>query len=257
MVYVEGGTAEPFEPQQNWLTFAAGIPQLGPVSHNLAGTTGWSPGGLRLPQHVFFAPATVIAAVAGSSPGFSQAELEKLASNERWTALPPSYRRAAGEIYKLIRSTGHATVREWFTIAWGDAPETPRRRDLYHSATVCDMQIDEYVAAHGPAGLGWALTHDDMLEGLFRQLSAAREFQLTGDAAATSRILAFSSANESILPPWLQNETRKWSSQVRKQKLRACGPKRHIGDGTSYPKGKAKAKPSVFETPGAANSEHS
>ncbi|CAE8743797.1 unnamed protein product [Polarella glacialis] len=134
--------------------------------------------------------------------------LEKLASNERWIALPASYKRAAGEIYHLMRSAGHATVRGWFAVP----------------------------------GLRWALTHDDMLEGLFRQLSAAREFQLTGDAAAASRILAFRSANESALPSWLQTEARRWSDQVRKQGLRGTAPKEN-----------ARAKPFEMKTSDAAD----
>ncbi|CAE8684103.1 unnamed protein product, partial [Polarella glacialis] len=194
----EGEAAEPPELQQNLLAFAAGTAQLGPVSHTFAVQTGWSPGATA------FSPpmpgATAAAAAAGAKPGFFQEELEKLASNERWTALPSSYKRA-----------------------------------------------------HGPPGLGWALTHDDMLEGLFRQLSAGREFHLTGDAAAASRIIAFRSANESVLPSWLQNEIRGWSNQIHKQELRARGPKRPAGDGAPYPKGKAKAKPLGKRTPDAAD----
>ncbi|CAE8589938.1 unnamed protein product [Polarella glacialis] len=38
---VEGGAAEPLEPQQNWLVFEADTSQLGSFSHNLAGQTGW------------------------------------------------------------------------------------------------------------------------------------------------------------------------------------------------------------------------
>ncbi|CAE8600464.1 unnamed protein product [Polarella glacialis] len=198
----EGEAAEPPELQQNLLAFAAGTAQLGPVSHTFAVQTGWSPGATA------FSPpmpgATAAAAAAGAKPGFFQEELEKLASNERWTALPSSYK-------------------------------------------------NEYVKAHGPPGLGWALTHDDMLEGLFRQLSAGREFHLTGDAAAASRIIAFRSANESVLPSWLQNEIRGWSNQIHKQELRARGPKRPAGDGAPYPKGKAKAKPLGKRTPDAAD----
>ncbi|CAE8606484.1 unnamed protein product [Polarella glacialis] len=181
--YEEEGADSP-TLQQNLFAFASGTAPLGPVSNTFAGQTGWSPGGLQAPpqqpvswqsQPMWVQPgagvqpgppgsqpsgvapfpggtpfspppsgALAAAAAAGASPGFSQEELEKLASNERWTALPSSYKRAAGEIYQLMRSAGHATVREWFASAWGSAPKTQQRRDLYHSATLCDMRIDEY-----------------------------------------------------------------------------------------------------------------
>ncbi|CAE8610169.1 unnamed protein product [Polarella glacialis] len=223
---------------------------MDPTSRNSARQTEWPPLGYLPPQSFF----TAMEAATGRSPGFSQVELEKLASNERWIALPASYKRAAGEICQLMRSAGHATVRGWFTSTWGNVPESQQRRDLYHSATLCDMRIDEYLTAHGTTGLRWALTHDDMLEGLFRQLSAAREFQITGDAAATSRILAFRSANESVLPSWLQTETRRWSNQVHKQELRVCGPKCSAGHGIPHPKENTRARPFGMKTSGAAGS---
>ncbi|CAE8631456.1 unnamed protein product [Polarella glacialis] len=242
--------AEPPKLQQNHFDYAAGIAQLDPTPRSPDGQTGWTPGGYLPPQ----SSSTATEAPTGRTAGFSPAELEKLASNERWIALPASYKRAAGEIYQLIRSAGHATVRGCFTSAWWNVPESQQRKDLYHSATLCDMRIDEYLTAHGTTGLGWALTHDDMLEGLFRQLSAAREFQLTGDASAASRILAFRSANESVLPSWLQTETRRWANQVRKQELRVCGPKCPTGHGTTYPKGNRRARPFGSKTPDTAGS---
>ncbi|CAE8614727.1 unnamed protein product [Polarella glacialis] len=116
------------------------------------------------------------------------------------------------------------------------------------------MRINEYLTAHGTTGLGWALTHDDMLEGLFRQLSAAREFQLTGDAAAASRTLAFRSANESVLPSWLQTETRRWSNQVHRQGIRVCGPKCSTGQRTTCPKRNTRTRLFGMKISGAAGS---
>ncbi|CAE8621317.1 unnamed protein product [Polarella glacialis] len=242
--------AEPARLQQNAFDPAAKIAQLDFTSRCHADQTGWTPGDCFPPQPL----SSATDAATGRTAGFSQAELEKLASNERWIALPASYRRAAGEIYRLIRSAGHSTVRGWFTSVWCEVPESQQRGNLYHSATLCDMRIDEFLTAHGTTGLGWGLTHDDMLEGLFRQLSSAREFQLTGDAAAASRILAFSSANESVLPSWLQNETHRWSNQVHKQGLRVCGPKCSTGHGTTDPKGNTRTRPFRTKTSGAADS---
>ncbi|CAE8611017.1 unnamed protein product [Polarella glacialis] len=242
--------SEPPRLQQNAFDPAAKIAQLDFTSRCHSDQTGWSPGGCFPPQP--FSSATD--AATGGTAGFSQAELVRLASNERWIALPASYKRAAGEIYRLIRSAGHSTVSGWFTSVWWDVPESQQRRNLFHSATLCDMRIEEFLRAHGTPGLEWALTRDDMLESLFRQLSSAREFQLTGDAAAASRILAFSSSSGSVLPSWLQNEARRWSNQVHKQGLRVCGPKCATGHGTTDPKNNTRTRPFGTKSSGAAGS---
>ncbi|CAE8611368.1 unnamed protein product [Polarella glacialis] len=156
--------SEPPRLQQNAFDPAAKIAQLDFTSLCHSDQTGLAPGGC-FPPHPF---SSATDAAARRTVGFSQAELEKLASNERWIALPASYKRAAGEIYRLIRSAGHSTVRGWFTSVWWDVPESQQRRNMFHSATLCDMRIDEFLRAHGTPGLGWALTHDDMLECLFR-----------------------------------------------------------------------------------------
>ncbi|CAE8628990.1 unnamed protein product [Polarella glacialis] len=121
--------AEPPKLQQDSFDFAAGTAQLDPTFCSPADQPGWTPGGF-LPT----SSSAATDAATGRTAGFSQAELEKLASNERRIALPASYKRAAGEIYRLIRSAGRATVRGWFTSAWCDFPESQHRRDLYHSA---------------------------------------------------------------------------------------------------------------------------
>ncbi|CAE8590372.1 unnamed protein product [Polarella glacialis] len=166
--------AEPPKLQLDSFDSAAQTAQVDFKLRSPAGQPGWTPGGV-LPQ---LSSSTTDAATRRTT-AFSPAELEKLASNERWIALLTSYKRAANEIYRRIRSAGHATVRGWFTSVRGDVPESQYRRDLYHRAMMCDMRIIEYLTTHGIQGLVWALTYDDMLEGLFRQLSASREFRFT------------------------------------------------------------------------------
>ncbi|CAE8724591.1 unnamed protein product [Polarella glacialis] len=69
--------AESPELQQNASGFAVGPAQLDPTSRNFASQTEWPPVGYFPPQ----SSPTAMGAAAGRSPGFSQAELEKLASN--------------------------------------------------------------------------------------------------------------------------------------------------------------------------------
>eukprot|EP00974_Lingulodinium_polyedra_P045255 4340369-Lingulodinium_polyedra.AAC.1 len=72
-----------------------------------------------------------------------------------------------------MRQGGAANVREWFTHAWAGQPESQQRQDLWHSAVSADMRLEEF-RQQGAQALAWGLQHDDMLEGLLRQLAAAR-----------------------------------------------------------------------------------
>ncbi|CAE8692694.1 unnamed protein product, partial [Polarella glacialis] len=235
----------------NLAAFARNQPGFGPASNTFGMQTGWPqgptsfhsqpmwvqpPGGTvpqTMSQMLSSQPAQGFpplppsgsrgqAPVApGGTNGFTEDELHKLATNEKWTGLPSSFKRAAGEIYQLMRSSGFGSVREWFQSSWLGAPDTQQKRDLFHTATLCDMRIAEYTQSQGANGLAWALSHDDMLEGMLRQLSAAKEYHLTGDSAQASRIIAFRTGNDSVLPSWLQSETREFSNAVHKQELRA------------------------------------
>jgi hypothetical protein len=257
----------------NLAAFARNQPGFGPASNTFGMQTGWPqgptsfhsqpmwvqpPGGTvpqTMSQMLSSQPAQCFpplppsgsrgqAPVApGGTNGFTEDELHKLATNEKWTGLPSSFKRAAGEIYQLMRSSGFGSVREWFQSSWLGAPDTQQKRDLFHTATLCDMRIAEYTQSQGANGLAWALSHDDMLEGMLRQLSAAKEYHLTGDSAQASRIIAFRTGNDSVLPSWLQSETREFPNAVHKQELRArpSATKRNA-DGGPYPKAKAKAK---------------
>ena len=166
-------------------------------------------------------------------------EVAHMASGDRWAGLSRSMPRAAAEIYWMIRQEGHANVREWWQSVWGTSGATPQRSDMWHAACAIDLRIAEF-SAQGPQALAAALTSDDLLEGLLRQVATAREFSITRDAEAASRILGFRMPGDSIVPGWLRDDSRSHSMAVHKQDMRTKQPKNQGGgDG----RGKGKGKP--------------
>ena len=99
--------------------------------------------------------------------------------------------------------------------------------------------IKEYVDAGGPRALQWALEHDELLEGLLRQLAAAREFKRTGDAVQANRVLGFRTPGDSVLPGWMQDDTRSYAHAINKQHLRVHGRGGGGGRGAGQPDPKA------------------
>ena len=104
-----------------------------------------------------------------------------------------------------------------------------QKADLWHTATLADMRIDEY-RRHGPAALAHGLQTDDTLEALLRQLTAARDFNLFGDANASNSMLGIRASGDTVTPQWLQDESRAYSTALHRQSLRARDTKATGGD---------------------------
>ena len=152
-------------------------------------------------------------------------------------------KRAAPEIYYNCRQ-GHSNVKEWFLSSWGTAPRTQQFTDLWHTAATSDLRLDE-LSKGGPQALAWGLQNDDIVEGLLRQLAAARFFKISGDAEGAARMLGFANPESSIAPGWLEDEARSHSTAMYKQGLRTR-TKTH-NDGTGYekkgdPKGRGRGR---------------
>lgn len=162
--------------------FAAGHQPSGPYSHTFAQQMAGAPPMASPPGQwqppMPFAPGPSGAQWGALLAGLSQEELQHMTTSDQWTGIGSSVRRAAPEIYWAIRQAGHANVREWWQAVWGSGPPTQQRMDLWHTATTLDLRVKVF-SDRGPQALAWGLLHDDLLEGLLRQLAAAKEYHLT------------------------------------------------------------------------------
>lgn len=163
-------------PARGAFAFGPGAPPVYPHGGPPQGGAGLGlpghpyPGGVPAgPGFGLQPPATPADGASGA--GLTEADLAYLASAGRWGGLGNSLKRAAPEIYRSMRQ-GNANVREWFRNAWGTGAQTQQQKDLWHTATLCDFRVDELLQS-GTEGLVWGSQHDDMLEGMLRQLAAA------------------------------------------------------------------------------------
>ena len=82
------------------------------------------------------------------------------------------------------------------------------------------MRVNEHTRTGGIPELLVGLQTDDMLEGVLRQLAAAKDYKLHGDSAAARAILCLKRPGDSVIPGWLQDEARGHSQALYKQNLR-------------------------------------
>ena len=82
-----------------------------------------------------------------SSGNISQADLQRMCSQGRWSGLSQNLRRAAADIYMTVRQ-GNTDVREWFLRIFGANGD----HSLWHTACAVDLRIEELLK-HGPQGL--------------------------------------------------------------------------------------------------------
>ena len=194
--------------------------------------------GAQLPAQM---PAAEVGVGSEQASKLTASTLQFLASGGRWSGLSSDLKRAAPELYCSMRQ-GTANVREWFNWTFGQqAHDTQQSSDLWHAAVTVDIRVEEWLAQGGVQGLAFGLQSDDVLEGLLRQLASAREFKLTGDAPAARAILAMRRPGDSILPQWLADEARSYSTAVWKQNQRTHGGRGKGKDGKG--KGDGKGKP--------------
>ncbi len=156
---------------------------------------------------------------SGQQAALSPPALAFLASGGRSGGIPTDMKRAAPEIYMLMRQSC-ANCREWYQWTFSGAPGSPHQTDLWHAACTVDTRIEELLRCYGQQGLAWGLYADDILEGLLRQLASAREYKLHGDTEAAKSILALRRPGDIVVPAWLADESRAHSTAMYKQQLR-------------------------------------
>ena len=240
----EGGPPSSLQAALQNFAEQDGAAAAGPVSQTFAAQTGWpgmgassstvpqwlgAPGTTASPTAAPLATApppglTGARSAASASPGISADELAFMCQEGRWIGLGSSLKRAAADIYLQMRSSGNANIREWFQNTWRNQDETQQVRDLWHTATLMDMRIQELIKSGGPPALQWGLMHDDMLEGGLRQLAAASEYKRTHDSALAQHMVGFRTPGDSVAPSWLLEEGRAYSTSLYKQNLRTRAP---------------------------------
>jgi hypothetical protein len=212
--------------------------QVGQHGHspwaNAMGTTpgvGTAPPGLPMPapRPPTAAAFTGIGATAAQG-AMTDSEMQAMASTDRWAPMPSNIRRAALEIYQKIRSAGCANVREWVDKNWVEA--SIHKTHLFHQAATIDTRLSEYLRSGGAPAMVQGLQSDDILEGLLRMLASSKFYHDTGDAAGANRLLAFKTANDGIVPQWLEDDANIHSQNKFKQEQRLKG-KRGGGTGGS------------------------
>ena len=154
------------------------------------------------------------ATTSNSGQTISAVDLQRMCSQSRWSGLPANMRRAAADLYMSMRQ-GNSDVREWFLRVFGASGD----HALWHTACAIDLRIEELLK-HGPQGLAWGLENDDILEGSLRQLAAAQEVKRTGDKRFAANVSAFKPPDGSVIPNWLQDESRLHSKALHHEELR-------------------------------------
>ena len=130
----------------------------------------------------------------------SKQDLTNIFSLDRWVGVGSGYKRGALEICQMIHQSGTFNSREFWDRNWGrvESP-TQHMKHVWRTAiVVVDLRLKEYLDSHGPSVAALWLFNDDVLECLIRQLGAAVEFRIIGDAAVAIHIIPFHESGSSV-----------------------------------------------------------
>lgn len=135
--------------------------------------------------------------------------------SSRWTAqLPPDLVRGAPEIYRNIRSEGHAGVRSWLSEEYKGQQNGQEWISPWNDASNIDFTLRKATSTHE---VMQALATEDSLEIAFRRLSAYVYMQRTGDEIGGMKMLAIVPPGTStdIAPAWMVNDSSLYSKHER------------------------------------------
>ena len=138
------------------------------------------------------------AAAGGFSGGFTQGGLTSSSNVDAWAhSLPPDFRRAAGEIYRNIRSAGTTSVRQWLQEYHTGSKHGAEWQHLWAMATTVDFAVGGIAS---DMELYQRLNTDDQLELALRHLSAHVHEQRTKDYVGGAKLRAMAAPEvQSIL----------------------------------------------------------
>ena len=175
-------------------------------------------------------------------PAASSSVLEG-AAGERWNnSLPPDFQRAGGEIYRSIRHSGVASVREWLTQNFVGARTSQQFVDLWTAATAVDFRLSQ---GGSSAGIANILSEDDMVELNLRRLASYVYQTRTKDARGAAQMLGTlpPGSGSDLAPTWLVSEATMHSKNEHQRDERVHqADVRHRKKGDDKGKGKGKGK---------------
>ena len=128
------------------------------------------------------------------------------AQMSRWDVrLPADMKRAGPEIYKNMRASGVANVREWIRQNYKGSESAPLWTDLWHAATAIDYRLGN---ERTPQGVQTLLATDDHLELLLRRLAAYVYEKRSHDKTGAMHMLAIQAPGSEvdIAPSWMVSE---------------------------------------------------
>ena len=128
------------------------------------------------------------------------------AQMSRWDVrLPADMKRAGPEIYKNMRASGVANVREWIRQNYKGSESAPLWTDLWHAATAIDYRLGN---ERTPQGVQTLLATDEHLELLLRRLAAYVYEKRSHDKTGAMHMLAIQAPGSEvdIAPSWMVSE---------------------------------------------------
>ena len=169
----------------------------------------------------------------------------------KWhSQLAPDLNRAAPEIYRTIRASGAASLRDWVT----DLFPFEQRNSQVFQAKFTDASLVDFKVAKCKTHqeLMQLLATDDSIEIILRGLASFIHHRRTGDADASSNMLAVRAPRSlaDIAPSWMLADAATHSTAEHKRKERGS---KQGGKGFASPSSaKAKAKQPKGKAKGGA-----
>jgi hypothetical protein len=156
----------------------------------------------------------------------NEEDLDQSSDIDNWhSQLPTDMNRAGPEIYRSIRSSGCGSVRDWVCQLFpADQRNTPTFTDLFSAASMIDFRLAKEAAERDKIKV---LSTCDMCEVSLRRLAAFLHLKRTGDAAASTHMLAIKAPGTmtDVAPTWLVSESSTHSKAEHQRGERAKAQK--------------------------------
>ena len=152
----------------------------------------------------------------------------------RWDhRLTPDHKRASPEIYRTIRASGAANVREWTRSICPSCTTDSRFLYLWNAATQIDFQLG---AAKSDSEVNFLLSSDDSIEINLRALAAFVYLKRTKDASGANHMLAIKppGLDTDVAPEWMIQEATTHSKMEYRRAQQVTSPVKDQSGGAQH-----------------------